>query len=152
MSPRPFSELARYEAMVDDYLKERESGMDGWDLKLSECARVTHYGLEHSREGGRYYASQADGHAAMIVALACEGVVWNRLWGLQLDAQGKVVEFMAPSKGPPTFAWLGDPNRGSFTAAEVSRIDESVRRQLAVAEAAHGSYVLGDDGELHPLH
>ena len=117
------------------------------ELKLEECLRVQRYGLARSQ----YRATSSDAHMAMVVALACEGVVWTRLWGLQLDAQGKVVQFMAPSRRPPTFAWMGDLNRGQFTPDEVELMDASVRRELATSDHA-GPFVLGDDGELRPLH
>lgn len=62
------------------------------------------YGLRRSS----YYVSESGKHLAQVVALACEGPVWQRTWGIGVGPDGKPVEVRAPHVPPPPGAWMGD--------------------------------------------
>lgn len=113
------------------------------EVQLGECTKVNQYGLTHSQ----YHATVSDGDMARIVALACEGTVWQRRWGIELDGRGRVAEMAAPHLPPPPLAWLGDYNTGVITPESARAIGEAVRRGGVV-----GACVLGEDGEVHAVH
>ncbi len=118
------------------------------ELQLQDFTKVNHYGLTHSG----YRATVSDGDLARITALACEGAVWQRHWGIQIDKHGRVVEMKAPHTAPPCYAWLGDYNTGIITNEVVRAMADSLKDQGAMEPGKSlPRYVMGEDGRLSPV-
>ena len=118
------------------------------ELQLQDFTKVNHYGLTHSG----YRATVSDGDLARITALACEGAVWQRHWGIQIDKHGRVVEMKAPHTAPPCYAWLGDYNTGIITNEVVRAMADSLKEQGAMEPGkALPQYVMDEDGRLNPV-
>ena len=112
------------------------------EVRLGECVKVDQWGLRRPR----YHATVSEGDVSRIVALACEGRVWARQWGLGLDADGRMAELLCPHHPPPMYAWLGDYHTGIITAEGVRAMRDSIR-----GSEPCDRYVLGEDGRLNPL-
>lgn len=97
-------------------------GLFGRDFYMDKAGDFPcQFGLLRSR----FFVDHAGKHIAQVVALACEGPVWQRTWGLQISDTGKPVELRAPHVPAPIGAWLG--NYG------IQGIDESVLEGLLTA-------------------
>lgn len=98
------------------------------------------YGLRRSG----YYVTASGKHLAQVVALACEGPVWQRTWGIGIGPNGVPVEVMAPHVPPPPGAWMGDY---SIPGVTKEMVDGMMRDAMSGNHfpSPDGTWMLGED-------
>ena len=75
------------------------------EVQIGNVGSVPAYGLRRSG----YYAGRTEMGQACCVALACEGVVWCRLWAARVMEDNTIRDDPSVAMPPaPPFAWLGN--------------------------------------------
>ena len=118
-----------------------------------------HYEWQYQNYGLRrahYRANRSDANMASVVALACEGAVWQRLWSVGIDNTGKLVEVRTPHVPPPVGAWLGDYHVGAF-GNNGALGNEAMNRMVAQLRILSSDnpgavYTVDEHGDVQTLH